>query len=60
MKGLEIKEKMKLWSKQIEGIVGTFCVRDIPEHAYMYHTHMKKPGPDQPTASWREEKCHDI
>ena len=41
MKGLEIKEKMKLWSKQIEGIVGTFCVRDIPEHAYMYHTHMK-------------------
>ena len=41
MKGLEIKEKMKLWSKEIEGIVGTFCVRDIPEHAYMYHTHMK-------------------
>ena len=39
MKGLEIKKEMKVWSKQIESIVSTFGERDIPEHAYMYHTH---------------------
>lgn len=39
---ITMKDKVANWSKQIEGIIGSFGVKDIPVHAYAKHTGMSE------------------